>query len=85
MIPVRDEQIGGAVVRRRIDRGALPPLHAGYVMSREEILAMPVANRRALVANETIWLAPLTDDQVVAEAPRRGRPPKHFSSHTNNN
>jgi hypothetical protein len=58
MIPVHDEDIGGAVVRRRIDRGQLPPLMAGARLSREEVLSMPVANRRALVATERLWLLP---------------------------
>lgn len=74
MIPVPDNQIGGAVVRRRVDRGSLPALNAGDRMTREEVMAMPASNRRALVNNETIWLSPLAE---AHEPARRGRPPNH--------
>ena len=65
MIPVHDDQIGGAVVRRRIDRGPDGPLLAGTRLSREEVLAMPTANRHALVTTEHLWLMPIGD--AVAE------------------
>lgn len=44
---------GGATVRRRIDRptGALV---AGDILSREDLMAMPVSNLRALIDNHTI-------------------------------
>lgn len=58
MLPVRDEDIGGALVRRRIHRGEMPALMAGERLSREQVLSMPVANRRALVATERLWLLP---------------------------
>lgn len=58
MIPVRDEDIGGAVVRRRIERGGRSPLLAGARLSRDDVLSMPVANRRSLVATERLWLLP---------------------------
>ena len=60
MIPVQEDNIGGAVVRRRINRGDLPPLLAGDRLSREHVLAMPTANRRALVSTEHLWLYPET-------------------------
>jgi hypothetical protein len=66
MLPVRDEDIGGAVVRRRVDRGGMPPLLAGARLTREEVLAMPTANRRSLVATERLWLLPLAADGVSA-------------------
>lgn len=59
MIPVNDDQIGGAVARRRIDRGQLPPITAGQRLTRDEVLAIPTANRRALVATERLWLLPI--------------------------
>jgi hypothetical protein len=67
MIPVRDDDIGGAVVRRRIDRGEMPPLLAGARLSRDDVLAMPVANRRSLVATERLWLLPRGDNGAVAD------------------
>lgn len=67
MIPVSDNQIGGAIVRRRVDRGSLPALNAGDRMTREEVMAMPASNRRALVNNETIWLSPREEEH---DAPR---------------
>lgn len=70
MIPVRDEDIGGAVVRRRIERGGRPPLLAGARLSRDDVLSMPVANRRALVATERLWLLP-RNGAVVAGADSR--------------
>lgn len=73
MIPVREDQIGGAVVRRRIDRGTLPPRNPGDRMTRDEVLAMPTANRRALVQNETIWLAPLTEQAEHARKVKHAR------------
>lgn len=72
MIPVNDDQIGGAVVRRRIDRGALPPLHVGQKLTREEVLAMPASNRRALVSNETLWLSPRAPAEVPHKYSRKG-------------
>lgn len=44
---------GGATVRRRIDRPGAP-LIAGDIISREELLAMPVSNLRALIDNNAI-------------------------------
>ena len=70
MIPVSDSQIGGAIVRRRIDRGTLPPLNAGDRLTREEVLAMATANRRALVSSERLWLAPRTDVAAGSDAVR---------------
>lgn len=64
MIPIRDEQIGGAVVRRRINRGDATPLFPGAHLSREEVLAMPTANRQALVRAEHLWLEPKVVDSV---------------------
>jgi len=59
MIPVQDDAIGGAVVRRRINRGDRAPLLSGDRLTRDEVLAMPPANRRALVATERLWLLPI--------------------------
>lgn len=80
MIPVPENMIGGALVRRRIDRSPLPPLNVGDRMTREEVLALPVANRRALINIEALWLSPLAEPPLAEahiEAPRRGRPPNH--------
>lgn len=67
MIPVRDDDIGGAVVRRRIERGGRPPLLAGARLSRDDVLSMPVANRRSLVATERLWLLPRSGASNAAD------------------
>ena len=71
MIPVSEDQIGGAIVRRRIDRGDASPLRAGQRLSREEVLAMAPANRRALVNSERIWLAPRAETQAADNSASR--------------
>lgn len=70
MIPVRDEDIGGAVVRRRIDRGGLPSLLAGTRLTRDDVLSMPVANRRSLVSTERLWLLPQGGAVTATADPR---------------
>ena len=45
---LRDEEIGGGIVRRIFRRNGEPVL-AGTVLSREEIMSMEINNRRCLV------------------------------------
>jgi hypothetical protein len=61
-------QYGGAIVRRRIDRGTLAPLLAGTTLTAEELRAMPISNLRALIDNRTIepWPTERDDDEVLA-------------------
>lgn len=66
MIPVPEHQIGGALVRRRIDLGGGRALNVGDRMTRDEVLALPVSNRRALVNIEALWLAPLAMEPAHA-------------------
>lgn len=58
MLNMSEPDIGGAIVRRRVARGGLKPLLAGQRLSRDEVLAMPVSNRRALVSTQHIELFP---------------------------
>lgn len=74
MIPVRDEDIGGAVVRRRINRGADAPWLGGHRLTRDEVMAMPTANRRALVENESLWLAPKSELAALENNSNAARP-----------
>lgn len=66
---VHAEMFGGAVVRRRINRGDQPPLMAGDVLTREQLKSMPVTNLRALIDNHTIetwpWRPPVGEIHVV--------------------
>jgi hypothetical protein len=48
------ESYGGATVRRRINRALLPPLLAGDILTRADLMAMPISNFRALVDNHAI-------------------------------
>ena len=77
MIPVAEDQIGGAIVRRRISRGSLPALMAGERLTRDEVLAMPTANRRALVNNEALWLSPRDAEPELSASMVLRREHKH--------
>lgn len=48
------DNFGGAVVRRRINRGEQPALTNGDLLTREDLRAMPIGNLRALIDNHTI-------------------------------
>lgn len=70
MLPMKEQDIGGALVRRYIRRGDLPPLLAGTRLTREEVLAFPPRNRMALVQSERITLFP-SGDGASAEPSER--------------
>lgn len=48
------ESYGGATVRRRIARADQPPLLNGDVLTRADLMTMPISNFRALVDNRAI-------------------------------
>lgn len=56
MLRIDESEIGGAVVRRRINRGDAPAWLAGHVITREETLAL--RNLRALVEDERLRVLP---------------------------
>jgi sigma54-dependent transcription regulator len=60
--------IGGAYVRRRIDRAGLRSLIAGDTLTGDEVRALPDANRRALLSAGIIEVWPIGDDAKLAEA-----------------
>lgn len=59
---IRDEDIGGAIVKRGFNRGTkagpLEFLHPGHALSREEVLAIPHLNRQALIDGDKITIYP---------------------------
>lgn len=65
MIPISDDEIGGVIVRRRVGRGDLPALLAGQRLSRDEFLALPPANRRALIEGEFVRVLPLQSSPAM--------------------
>jgi hypothetical protein len=61
-----DDMIGGGVVRRRIGVAGGDGVLAGTRLTREQVLAMPVANRRAMISTGHISVWPL-NEQVGGE------------------
>lgn len=57
MIGLRDGEIGGGVVRRRFTMNG-ESVVPGTKLSREEILAMPINNRNALIRNKNLDVYP---------------------------
>ena len=55
---MREEEIGGGIVRRGFRRGDTY-LKAGYTLSGDEIRAIPHANRQALIDSHFLELFPL--------------------------
>lgn len=53
-----DSEIGGGKVLRTFTRGG-ERLQAGHMLTRDEMLSIPTANRRALVDSNYISLYPL--------------------------
>jgi hypothetical protein len=60
-------QIGGAYVRRRFDLGTETKV-SGQTLTREQVLAIPTANRNALLSQKIIELYPVAP---LAEGQRR--------------
>ena len=73
MLNMADRDIGGAMVLRRVGRGNREPLHAGQRLSRDQLLAIPVANRRALVSTQRIVLYPASSHPSDAAGQRHLR------------
>jgi hypothetical protein len=63
-------QIGGAIVRRRIERATGPHWLPGDRLSGEDVRALPENNRRALLSSGMIevWPDTSTTDAGLAEA-----------------
>ena len=57
MLQIKADEVGGAVVRRVFKTGGRQ-ITPGTVLSREEVLAFPVINRRALADKRYIDLFP---------------------------
>lgn len=57
MLEMKDADIGGARVRRTFTRGE-QQLKMGDMLTAEEVLAIPIANRRALTDSNFIELYP---------------------------
>lgn len=75
---LKERDIGGAYVRRLFTRGK-ETLTAGRNLSREEVLAIPPVNRRALIDQgklELYPLAPRLEDgaavKVIAPGEKKG-------------
>lgn len=61
-----DADIGGARVRRVFSRGS-ERLAAGRILSADDVISIPVANRRALVSAGYIEIFPRAPLQSVGE------------------
>lgn len=57
MAIIRQEHIGGGIVRRTFTRG-LETLRSGHELTREEVLKIPTANLQALVDNGKLSIFP---------------------------
>ena len=68
------DQIGGGVVRQRFTSVGRQ-LTVGDRLTREEVLAIPRANRDALVRNSQLLLVPTHPENAAAAA---GRPTERF-------
>jgi hypothetical protein len=67
-VGLRDAEIGGGIVRRLFTRDG-QALKAGTRLTREEILAMSINNRRALIRNGALDIYP----PLPAAAPSAGQ------------
>lgn len=63
---IAEQDIGGARVRRRFSRGK-EALLAGRILSADEVRAIPVANRRALIEAGFIEVYPQGPVTTVGE------------------
>lgn len=70
-----DEDIGGAIVRRPISLGPDLAWRPGRRLTRDEVLALPRANRNAMVNSERIAIFPR---DVSARTPEPKAPERHI-------
>jgi hypothetical protein len=57
-MPLPDHAIGGAYIRRRFDMGTRT-VYPGETLTREQVLAIPTANRRALINTGRLEVYPI--------------------------
>jgi hypothetical protein len=64
---LRDEDIGGAFVRRGFNRGG-NHLKAGTKLTADEVRSIPMVNRRALAVSGALDVYPVTPQTVAVPA-----------------
>src|SRR6185437_8489857 len=69
MLEIAESDIGGARVRRTFTMGG-ERLFAGHMLTSEEVLALPLANRRALTGSNYLEVWPKAPNAAPANAER---------------